>query len=97
MSGNGYLFAAYAATWIIHIIYLGTIVSRYSRLKREIEDLKKPAVRSYVAGVRSKAHAADFIAKFFLTPETWHLRPYSLQPFLPHSASHYAADAVCAA
>jgi CcmD family protein len=46
MSGNGYLFAAYAATWIIHIVYLGTIVSRYSRLKREIEDLKKPAVRS---------------------------------------------------
>ena len=46
MSGNGYLFAAYAATWIIHILYLGTIVSRYSRLKREIEDLKKPGVRS---------------------------------------------------
>jgi hypothetical protein len=46
MSGNGYLFAAYAATWIIHIVYLGTIVSRYSRLKRDIEtptqeDLKK--------------------------------------------------------
>jgi CcmD family protein len=37
MNGNGYLFAAYAATWIIHIAYLGTIVSRYSRLKREIE------------------------------------------------------------
>ena len=46
MSNNGYLFAAYAATWIIHIVYLGTIVSRYSRLKREIEDLKKPDVRS---------------------------------------------------
>jgi len=29
-----------------------------------------------VAGVRSKAHAVDFIAKFFLTPETWHLRPF---------------------
>jgi CcmD family protein len=43
---NGYLFAAYAATWIIHIVYLGTIVSRYSRLRREIEDLKKPGVRS---------------------------------------------------
>ena len=43
---NGYLFAAYAATWIIHIAYLGTIVRRYSRLQREIEDLKKPGVRS---------------------------------------------------
>ena len=42
MSGNGYyLFAAYAAAWIIHIVYLSTIVSRYSRLKREIEELKK--------------------------------------------------------
>ena len=46
MRGNGYLFVAYAVTWIIHIVYLGTIVSRYSRLKREIEQLKKPDVRS---------------------------------------------------
>ena len=46
MRGNGYLFAAYAATWIIHIAYLGTIVRRYSRLRREIKDLKKPGVRS---------------------------------------------------
>ncbi|HLX85083.1 MAG TPA: CcmD family protein [Terriglobales bacterium] len=38
---NGYLFAAYAATWIIHIAYLSTIITRYSRLKREIEELKK--------------------------------------------------------
>jgi len=43
---NGYLFAAYAATWIIHIAYLGTIVSRYSRMKREIAELKRPDVRS---------------------------------------------------
>jgi CcmD family protein len=38
---NGYLIAAYTATWIIHIAYLATLVSRYARLKREIEDLKK--------------------------------------------------------
>lgn len=38
---NGYLFAAYAATWIIHIAYLATLVSRYSRLKQEIDELKK--------------------------------------------------------
>lgn len=37
---NGYLFAAYAATWIIHIAYLSTIVARYARLKREIKELK---------------------------------------------------------
>jgi CcmD family protein len=41
MSGNGYLFAAYAVTWIIHIAYLTTLVRRYSRLKGEIEELKK--------------------------------------------------------
>ena len=38
---NGYLLAAYAATWIIHIAYLATLVSRYARLRREIDDLKK--------------------------------------------------------
>lgn len=38
---NGYLFAAYAAAWIIHIAYLSTLVSRYSKLKREIQELKK--------------------------------------------------------
>ncbi len=45
MSGTAYLFAAYAVTWIIHITYLGTIVRRYARLQREIEELKKPGVR----------------------------------------------------
>jgi len=46
MNGNPYLFAAYAVTWIIHIAYLGTIVRRYTRLRGEIEQLKKPGVRS---------------------------------------------------
>jgi CcmD family protein len=41
MMRNPYLFAAYAATWVIHITYLAIIVRRYSRLKREIEGLKK--------------------------------------------------------
>ena len=36
-----YLYAAYAATWTIHIIYLVTVVRRYSRLKQEVEELKK--------------------------------------------------------
>ena len=35
-----YLYAAYAATWIIHISYLATLVVRYNKLKREIADLK---------------------------------------------------------
>ena len=43
---NGYLFAAYDVTWIIHIAYLVTVVRRYQRLQGEIEDLKKPGGRS---------------------------------------------------
>ena len=35
-----FLYAAYAATWIIHIAYLATLVRRYSRLRKEIEELK---------------------------------------------------------
>jgi CcmD family protein len=36
-----FLYTAYAATWIIHISYLGILVRRYKRLQTEIEDLKK--------------------------------------------------------
>ena len=41
MTNNPYLFAAYAVTWIIHIGYLTIIASRYARLKRERDELKK--------------------------------------------------------
>lgn len=36
-----FLYAAYAATWLIHITYLLTVARRYGRLKREIQDLKR--------------------------------------------------------
>ncbi len=36
-----FLFAAYAATWMIHITYLGYLVRRYSRLRHEIKELTK--------------------------------------------------------
>jgi hypothetical protein len=36
-----YLYVAYAATWAIHITYLITVVRRYSRLKREVEEMNK--------------------------------------------------------
>ncbi len=36
-----FLYAAYAVTWIIHIGYLTTLVRRYSRLKKEIKELKR--------------------------------------------------------
>ena len=36
-----YLYAAYAATWIIHIVYLSSVAMKYRRLQREIEELKR--------------------------------------------------------
>ena len=36
-----YLYAAYAATWIIHVSYLSILVRRYTRLRREIDELKR--------------------------------------------------------
>jgi CcmD family protein len=37
MKANPYLISAYAVTWIIHIVYLSTIVRRYARVKREMK------------------------------------------------------------
>ena len=37
-----FLYAAYAVTWAIHIGYLSSLVRRYSKLKREIKELKRP-------------------------------------------------------
>jgi CcmD family protein len=36
-----YLYAAYAATWIIHVGYLTILARRYARLRKEIDDLGK--------------------------------------------------------
>jgi len=36
-----YLYAAYIATWAIHVTYLGYLLRRYTRLRMEIEQLKK--------------------------------------------------------
>jgi hypothetical protein len=41
MRANPYLFAAYAATWIIHITYLAIIARRYARLRREASEVKQ--------------------------------------------------------
>jgi len=36
-----FLYAAYAATWLIHIVYLVALVRRYSRLKQELDEFNK--------------------------------------------------------
>jgi CcmD family protein len=33
-----YLYAAYIATWVIHAVYLGSLVRRYSRLRQQSKD-----------------------------------------------------------
>ena len=36
-----FLYAAYAATWTIHVVYLLSLARRYSRLKKEVDELNK--------------------------------------------------------
>jgi CcmD family protein len=36
-----FLYAAYIATWLIHALYLGSLVRRYSRLRKQMKDLGK--------------------------------------------------------
>ena len=36
MNAIKFLFAAYIATWVIHGAYLGSLVRRFSRLRREL-------------------------------------------------------------
>lgn len=35
MNSIKFLYAAYIATWLIHALYLGSLVRRYSRLRRK--------------------------------------------------------------
>jgi CcmD family protein len=36
-----FLYAAYIATWTIHVLYLGSLVRRYRRLQRQMKELGK--------------------------------------------------------
>jgi CcmD family protein len=41
MNSIKFLYAAYAATWLIHVFYLGTVVRRYQRLRQQLRELGK--------------------------------------------------------
>jgi CcmD family protein len=41
MNSIKFLYAAYIATWAIHVLYLGSLVRRYSRLRQQMKDLGK--------------------------------------------------------
>jgi CcmD family protein len=41
MNSIKFLYAAYIATWLIHGLYLGSLVRRYGRLRQQMKDLGK--------------------------------------------------------
>ena len=41
MKSMPYLYAAYIATWAIHSTYLWILVRKYSRIRREMQRLRK--------------------------------------------------------
>jgi hypothetical protein len=40
MNGVKFLVAAYVATWVIHLFYIGTIVRRFSKLRQLLREGK---------------------------------------------------------
>jgi len=41
MNAIRFLFAAYIATWVIHGVYLGSLIRRYRRLRQQLKELGK--------------------------------------------------------
>jgi hypothetical protein len=41
MNAVKFLIAAYVATWVIHGLYLGSLVRRFGRLRRASKELEK--------------------------------------------------------
>ena len=45
MNAIKFLFAAYIATWVIHGVYLASLVRRFGRLRRQLKELGKGSRR----------------------------------------------------
>jgi len=41
MKAVRFLFAAYTATWLIHGLYVGSLVRRFSHLRQQLKELGK--------------------------------------------------------
>jgi CcmD family protein len=41
MNAIKFLFAAYIVTWVIHSVYIGSLVRRFSRLRQQLKELGK--------------------------------------------------------
>ena len=50
MNAIKFLFAAYIATWVIHGVYLGTLVRRFSRLRQQLKEVKASDFRRSAPG-----------------------------------------------
>ena len=47
MNAVKFLFAAYIATWVIHGVYLGSLVRRFSRLRQQAEGIREEVERAF--------------------------------------------------
>jgi CcmD family protein len=50
MNAVKFLIAAYVATWVIHGVYIATLVRRFGRLRREEKDVKASSFRRPASG-----------------------------------------------
>jgi CcmD family protein len=41
MNSIKFLYAAYIATWVIHAVYLGSLIRRYGRVRQQMKELRK--------------------------------------------------------
>jgi hypothetical protein len=41
MNSVKFMWVAYIATWVIHGVYIGSIVRRYARLRQRMKDVEK--------------------------------------------------------
>lgn len=41
MNAIKFLIAAYVATWLIHVVYISTIISRFSKLRQQQKELDR--------------------------------------------------------
>jgi CcmD family protein len=50
MNAIKFLVAAYVVTWVIHGVYLASLVRRFSRLRRELQETKAAGFRRSAPG-----------------------------------------------
>jgi len=41
MNAIKFLFAAYIATWTIHIVYIGSLVRRFKKMRQQLKEVGK--------------------------------------------------------